>query len=157
MKFTFDYKVKPRYYHDMSGISKYWDIQVQKLIEIYDPKMGFSGLDYLWESIREYLKTTMGSKCTGYHIEKCKCMALYNDGVVQYYGEIIFDGSMSKENTSEFDIAEDFKEWMTCQLQVEHLYFDMNPIYNNLTGDVSVFVALDIETIRCKAELNTEI
>lgn len=157
MKFTFNYTVKPRYYHDMMGISKGWDIQVQKLISIYDPKMEFSGLDYLWESIQEYLAITMDSKCDGYHVEKCKCMALYNDRVVQYYGEIVFGGHVSKEGVGEFDITEDFKEWMTCQLQVEHLYFDMNPIYNNLTGDVSVFVVPDIETIQCKAELNTEI
>lgn len=157
MKFTFDYKVKPIYYHDMSGISKYWDIQVQKLIEIYDPKMEFSGLNYLWESIREYLEITMDSKCDGCHVEKCKCMALYNDGVIQYYGEIVFGGHISKEGIGEFDITEDFKEWMTYQLQVEHLYFDMNPIYNNLSGDVSVFIVPDVDMIHCKAELNTEI
>lgn len=84
-------------------------------------------------------------------------MALYNDRVVQYYGEIIFDGSISTEDIGEFDITEDFREWMTYQLQVECLYFDMNPIYNNLTGDVSVFVDPDIETIQCNAELNTKI
>lgn len=156
MKFTFNYMVKPHYYHELIGVSKDWDVQIQKLIEVYDSKMEFSGLDYLWEYIQDYLTATVSSKCLGYYVEKCACMALYNDGVVEYYGEILFGGSMSDENTGEFDITEDFKEWMTYKLQVEHLFFDMNPLYNNLTGDVSVFVAPDIETVQCKAKLNTE-
>ena len=55
-----------------------------------------------------------------------------------------------------YDISENFKEWLTQLLLDENLYFNMNPIMDNLSSDVSVFVAPDIETIQCKAELNTE-
>lgn len=83
-------------------------------------------------------------------------MALYDEGVVQYYGEIIFSGSMSKGNKGVYDISENFKEWLTQLLIDENLYFNMNPIMDNLSADVNVFVAPDIKTIQCKAELNTE-
>lgn len=156
MKFTFNYTVKPHYYHELMGVSKDWDIQIQKLIAVYDSKMEFVELEDLWDEIRDYLSGIVSSHCLGYYVEKCACMALYDKGVVQYYGEIIFSGSMSKGNEGVYDVSENFKEWLTRHLQHECLYFNMNPIYDNLSADVSVFVAPEVDTIQCKAELNTE-
>lgn len=157
MKFTFNYTVKPHYYHELIGISKDWDIQIQKLISVYDPKMDFVELEDLWSEIRDYLSGIVKSHCLCYYVEKCACMALYDEGVAQYYGEIIFSGSISKGNEGFYDISENFKEWLTELLQREHLYFNMNPIWSNLSDDVGVSVTTDVETIQCKAELNTEI
>ena len=156
MKFTFNYTVKPHYYHELIGISKDWDIQIQKLISVYDPKIDFVELEDLWSEIRDYLSGIVKPHCLCYYVEKCACMALHDEGVVQYYGEIVFSGSMSKGNEGVYDISENFKEWLTQLLLDENLYFNMNPIMDNVSADVSVFVAPDIETIQCKAELNTE-
>lgn len=49
MKFTFNYTVKPHYYHELIGISKDWDIQVQKLIFRVRPKDRFCGIGRLVE------------------------------------------------------------------------------------------------------------
>ena len=156
MKFTFNYTVQPYYYHELMGISKGWDTQIQKLIAQYDSKMEFTELEDLWDEVQDYLGGIVSSYCLGYYVDKCACMALYDNGVVQYYGEIIFSGSMSKGNEGIYDISENFKEWLTAHLQQWHLYFNMSPINDNLSADVSVSVTPDVDTIQCKAELDTQ-
>lgn len=78
----------------------------------------------------------------------------YLDNQIHLSGDV--DLMTPEEVGSGVDISENFKEWLTQLLLDENLYFNMNPIMDNLSADVSVFVAPDIETIQCKAELNTE-
>ena len=160
MKFTFDYRAKVRFSHDLSGETEKLDKKFDEMLDFNADKVKSNGVGDLDIYVMGYISELYGVKGTTNYINNgIDIKYEFEYGTVHFWGTAWFDIINTNGFWSDY-LTEDFKEYVTEKLcDMDDLNLDLDALYKKwsyLGYDGQVYVDLVEDSARCEASIEQD-
>lgn len=157
MKFTFDYRAKVRFSHELSGNDEKLDKKFDEMLDFNADKVKSNGVGDLDIYVMDYISELYGVKGTTNYINNgIDIKYEFEYGTVHFWGTAWFDIKNSKY-LWDGDLVEDFKEYVYEKLyDMDDLNLDLEILYKKLSYDGRVYAELVEDSARCEASIEQD-
>lgn len=157
MKFTFNYRAKVRFSHELSGQSDSLDKKFDEMLDFNADKVkayDIGDLDTCVIRFISQLYSTNGeTNCINNGID---VKYDFEYGTVHFCGVALFEITNGIAFWSDY-LTEQFKEYVTEKLcEMENLNLDLDILFKKLSYDGEVYVELIEDSARCEASIEED-
>lgn len=157
MKFTFDYRAKVRFSHELSGNDEKLDKKFDEMLDFNADKVKSNGVGDLDIYVMDYISELYGVKGTTNYINNgIDIKYEFEYGTVHVWGTAWFDIINTNGFWSDY-LTEDFKEYVTEKLcDMDDLNLDYDILFQKISYDGEVYVELIEDSARCEASIEQD-
>lgn len=157
MKFTFDYRAKVRFSHELSGQSDSLDKKFDEMLDFNADKVKAYDIGVLDTCVIHFISqlysTNGETNCINNGID---VKYEFEHGTVHFWGEALFEITNGTAFWSDY-LTEQFKEYVTEKLcEMENLNLDLDILFKKLSYDGEVYVELIEDNARCEASIDED-
>lgn len=160
MKFTFDYRAKVRFSHELSGNDEKLDKKFDEMLDFNADKVKSNGVGDLDIYVMGYISELYGVKGTTNYINNgIDVKYEFEYGTVHFWGTALFEITNESAFWSDY-LTEQLKEYVTEKLYaMDDLNLDLDALYKKwsyLGYDGQVYVDLVKDSAKCEASIEND-
>lgn len=160
MKFTFDYRAKVRFFHELSGNDEKLDKKFDELLDFNADKVASNGIGNLDINVMDFIRSLYGVEFGQYVNNGIEVNYQFEYGTVHFWGIAWFDIVDEIVDEDDFDnssVADEFGEYVTEKLcDMDDLNLDLEILHKKLSYDGRVRVELLTDTARCESMIEED-
>lgn len=163
MKFTFDYRAKVRFYHELSGNDEKLDKKFDEMLDFNADKVITHGIGNLDINVLDFIRSLYGVEHGHYINNGIELRYQFEYGTVHFWGVAWYDIMDEIVDENDFDdssVADEFGEYITEKLcDMDDLNLDLDVLckkWSYLGHDVQVHVGLVKDSAKCEAILEND-
>lgn len=160
MKFTFDYRAKVRFYHDLSGNDEKLDKKFDEMLDFNADKVASNGIGNLDINVMDFIRSLYGVEFGQYVNNGIEVNYQFDYGTVHFWGTAWFDIVDEIVDEDDFyndDVTDEFREYVTEKLcDMNDLNLDLDILFKKLRYDGQVYVELVEDSARCEASIEDD-
>ena len=156
MKFTFDYRAKVRFFHDLSGNNDKLDKKFDEMLDFNADKVVSNGIGNLDINVMDFIRSLYGVEFGQYINNGIEVDYQFEHGTVHLWGTAWFN-IVDEDDFYNDDVTDEFREYMTEKLcDMNDLNLDLDIFSKKLSYDVQVYVELVKDSARCEAVIEED-
>ena len=156
MKFTFDYRAKVRFFHDLSGNDDKLDKKFDEVLDFNADKVASNGIGNLDINVMDFIRSLYGVEFGQYVNNGIEVNYQFEYGTVHLWGTAWFN-IVDEDDFYNDDVTDEFREYMTEKLcDMNDLNLDLDIFSKKLSYDVQVYVELVKDSARCEAVIEED-
>ena len=156
MKFTFDYRAKVRFFHDLSGNDDKLDKKFDEILDFNADKVASNGIGNLDINVMDFIRSLYGVEFGQYVNNGIEVDYQLEHGTVHLWGTAWFN-IVDEDDFYNDDVTDEFREYMTEKLcDMNDLNLDLDILSKKLSYDVQVYVELVKDSARCEAVIEED-
>ena len=156
MKFTFDYRAKVRFYHELSGNDEKLDKKFDEMLDFNADKVVTNGIGNLDINVMDFIRSLYGVEFGQYVNNGIEVDCRFERGTVHLWGTAWFD-IVDEDDFYDDDASDEFGEYVTDKLcNMNDLNLDLEILYKKLSYDGRVYVELIEDSARCEAVIEED-
>ena len=156
MKFTFDYRAKVRFFHDLSGNDDKLDKKFDEMLDFNADKVASNGIGNLDINVMDFIRSLYGVEFGQYVNNGIEVDYQLEHGTVHLWGTSWFN-IVDEDDFYNDDVTDEFREYMTEKLcDMNDLNLDLDILSKKLSYDVQVYVELVKDSARCEAVIEED-
>ena len=160
MKFTFDYRAKVRFSHDLSGENEKLDKKFDEMLDFNADKVVTHGIGNLDINILDFIRSLYGVEYGQYVNNGIEVNYQFEYGTVHFWGTAWYDIMDEIVDEDDFDnsaVTDEFGEYVTEKLcNMDDLNLDLEILYKKLSYDGRVYVELLEDSARCEVTIEED-
>ena len=160
MKFTFDYRAKVRYSHELSGNDEKLDKKFDEMLDFNADKVKSNGVGDLDIYVMYYISELYGVQYSQYVNNGIEVNYQFEYGTVHFWGTAWYDIMDEIVDEDDFDnsaVTDEFGEYVTEKLcGMDDLNLDLEILYKKLSYDGRVYVELLEDSARCEVTIEED-
>lgn len=160
MKFTFDYRAKVRFSHDLSGSDEKLDKKFDEMLDFNADKVKANGIGNLDINVMDFVRSLYGVEYSQYVNNGIEVNYQFEYGTVHFWGTVWYDIVDEIVNEDDFDdsaVIDEFGEHVTDKLcDMDDLNLDLDILFKKLSYDGQVYVELLEDSVRCEASIEQD-
>ena len=160
MKFTFDYRAKVRFSHDLSGNGEKLDKKFDEMLDFNADKVVANGTGNLDINVMDFVRSLYGVQYSQYVNNGIEVNYQFEYGTVHFWGTAWYDIMDEIVDEDDFDnsaVTDEFGEYVTEKLcGMDDLNLDLEILYKKLSYDGRVYVELLEDSTRCEAMIEKD-
>lgn len=151
MKFTFDYRAKVRFFHDLSGIDEKLDKKFDEMLDFNADRVVSNGIGNLDINVMDFIRSLYGVEFGQYVNNGVEVDYQFEHGTVHFWGTAWFD-ILDEDDFYNDDVSDEFVEYVTDKLcDMNDLNLDLDILFKKLSYDGQVYVELVEDSALCEA------
>ena len=132
MKFTFDYRAKVRFYHELSGNDEKLDKKFDEMLDFNADKVVTNGIGNLDINVMDFIRSLYGVEFGQYVNNGIEVDYRFERGTVHLWGTAWFD-IVDEDDFYDDDVSDEFEEYVTDKLcNMNDLNLDLEILYKKL-------------------------
>lgn len=156
MKFTFDYRAKVRFFHDLSGNDDKLDKKFDEMLDFNADKVASNGIGNLDINVMDFIRSLYGVEFGQYVNNGIEVDYQFEHGTVHLWGTAWFD-IVDEDDFYNDDVSDEFVEYVTDKLcNMNDLNLDLDILSKKLSYDSQVYVELVEDSARCEAVIEED-
>lgn len=156
MKFTFDYRAKVRFFHDLSGNDDKLDKKFDEMLDFNADKVISNGIGNLDINVMDFIRSLYGVEFGQYVNNGIEVDYQFEHGTVHLWGTAWFN-IVDEDDFYNDDVTDEFREYVTAKLcDMNDLNLDLEILHTKLSYDGRVYVKLIEDTARCEALIDED-
>lgn len=156
MKFTFDYRAKVRFYHELSGNDDKLDEKFDEMLDFNADKVASNGIGNLDINVMDFIRSLYGVEFGQYVNDGIEVDYQFEHGTVHLWGTAWFD-IVDEDDFYNDDVTDEFREYVTDKLcSMNDLNLDLDILSKKLSYDSQVYVELVEDSARCEAVIEED-
>lgn len=156
MKFTFDYRAKVRFFHDLSGSDEKLDKKFDEVLDFNADKVVSNGIGNLDINVMDFIRSLYGVEFGQYVNNGIEVDYQFEHGTVHLWGTTWFD-IVDEDDFYNNDVSDEFVEYVTDKLcDMNNLNLDLDILFKKLSYDGQVYVELVENSARCEAVIEED-
>lgn len=160
MKFTFDYRAKVRFSHDLSGENEKLDKKFDEMLDFNADNVVTHGIGNLDINILDFIRSLYGVEYGQYVNNGIEVNYQFEYGTVHFWGTAWYDIMDEIVDEDDFDnsaVTDEFGEYVTEKLcNMYDLNLDLEILYKKLSYDGRVYVELLEDSARCESMIEQD-
>lgn len=160
MKFTFDYRAKVRFSHDLSGENEKLDKKFDEMLDFNADNVVTHGIGNLDINILDFIRSLYGVEYGQYVNNGIEVNYQFEYGTVHFWGTAwydIMDEIMDEDDFDNSAVTDEFGEYVTAKLcNMDDLNLDLEILYKKLSYDGRVYVELLEDSARCESMIEQD-
>lgn len=157
MKFTFDYRAKVRFYHELSGNDEKLDKKFDEMLDFNADKVVTNGIGNLDINVMDFIRSLYGVEFGQYVNNGIEVDYQFEHGTVHLWGTAWFDIVDEDDFYDDDDVSDEFGEYVTDKLcNMNDLNLDLDILFKKLSYDGQVYVELVEDSTRCEASIEDD-
>lgn len=160
MKFTFDYRAKVRFSHELSGNDEKLDKKFDEMLDFNADKVKSNGVGDLDIYVMYYISELYGAQYSQYVNNGIEVNYQFEYGTVHFWGTAWYDIMDEIVDEDDFDnsaVTDEFGEYVTEKLcGMDDLNLDLEILYKKLSYDGRVYVELLEDSARCEVTIEED-
>lgn len=160
MKFTFDYRAKVRFSHELSGNDEKLDKKFDEMLDFNADKVKSNGVGDLDIYVMDYISELYGVQYSQYVNNGIEVNYQFEYGTVHFWGTAWYDIMDEIVDEDDFDnsvVTDEFGEYVTEKLcGMDDLNLDLEILYKKLSYDGRVYVELLEDSARCEVTIEED-
>ena len=160
MKFTFDYRAKVRFSHELSGNDQKLDKKFDEMLDFNADKVKSNGVGDLDIYVMDYISELYGVQYSQYVNNGIEVNYQFEYGTVHFWGTAWYDIMDEIVDEDDFDnsaVTDEFGEYVTEKLcGMDDLNLDLEILYKKLSYDGRVYVELLEDSARCEVTIEED-
>lgn len=160
MKFTFDYRAKVRFSHELSGNDEKLDKKFDEMLDFNADKVKSNGVGDLDIYVMDYISELYGVQYSQYVNNGIEVNYQFEYGTVHFWGTAWYDIMDEIVDEDDFDnsaVTDEFGEYVTEKLYgMDDLNLDLEILYKKLSYDGRVYVELLEDSARCEVTIEED-
>ena len=160
MKFTFDYRAKVRFSHDLSGENEKLDKKFDEMLDFNADNVVTHGIGNLDINILDFIRSLYGVEYGQYVNNGIEVNYQFEYGTVHFWGTAWYDIIDEIVDDDDFDnsaVTDEFGEYVTEKLcNMDDLNLDLEILYKKLSYDGRVYVELLEDSARCESMIEQD-
>lgn len=160
MKFTFDYRAKVRFFHDLSGSDEKLDKKFEEMLDFNSDKVVSNGIGNLDINVMDFIRSLYGVEFGQYVNNGIEVDYQFEHGTVHFWGTTWYDIMDEIVGEDDFDngsVTDEFGEYVTEKLcDMSNLNLDLDILFKKLSYDGQVYVELVEDSARCEAVIEED-
>lgn len=160
MKFTFDYRAKLRFFHDLSGSDEKLDKKFDEMLDFNADKVVSNGIANLDINVMDFIRSLYGAEFGQYVNNGIEVDYQFEHGTVHFWGTAWYDIMDEIVGEDDFDngsVTDEFGEYVTDKLcDMNNLNLDLDILFKKLSYDGQVYVELVEDSARCEAVIEED-
>ena len=160
MKFTFDYRAKVRFSHDLSGNDEKLDKKFDEMLDFNADKVVANGTGNLDINVMDFVRSLHGVQYSQYVNNGIEVNYQFEYGTVHFWGTAWYDIMDEIVDEDDFDnsaVTDEFGEYVTEKLcNMDDLNLDLEILYKKLSYDGRVYVELLEDSARCEVTIEED-
>ena len=160
MKFTFDYRAKVRFSHDLSGNDEKLDKKFDEMLDFNADKVVANGTGNLDINVMDFVRSLYGVQYSQYVNNGIEVNYQFEYGTVHFWGTAWYDIMDEIVDEDDFDnsaVTDEFGEYVTEKLcNMDDLNLDLEILYKKLSYDGRVYVELLEDSARCEVTIEED-
>lgn len=160
MKFTFDYRAKVRFSHELSGNDEKLDKKFDEMLDFNADKVKSNGVGDLDIYVMDYISELYGIQYSQYVNNGIEVNYQFEYGTVHFWGTAWYDIMDEIVDEDDFDnsaVTDEFGEYVTEKLcGMDDLNLDLEILYKKLSYDGRVYVELLEDSARCEVTIEED-
>lgn len=160
MKFTFDYRAKVRFSHDLSGENEKLDKKFDEMLDFNADKVVTHGIGNLDINILDFIRSLYGVEYGQYVNNGIEVNYQFEYGTVHFWGTAwydIMDEIVDEDDFDDSTVTDEFSEYVTEKLcNMDNLNLDLEILHKKLSYDGLVYVELLEDSARCEAMIEKD-
>lgn len=160
MKFTFDYRAKVRFFHDLSGSDEKLDKRFDEMLDFNSDKVVSNGIGNLDINVMDFIRSLYGVEFGQYVNNGIEVDYQFEHGTVHFWGTAWYDIMDEIVGEDDFDngsVTDEFGEYVTDKLcDMSNLNLDLDILFKKLSYDGQVYVELVEDSARCEAVIEED-
>lgn len=160
MKFTFDYRAKVRFSHELSGNDEKLDKKFDEMLDFNADKVKSNGVGDLDIYVMYYISELYGVQYSQYVNNGIEVNYQFEYGTVHFWGTAWYDIMDEIVDEDDFDnsaVTDEFGEYVTEKLcGMDDLNLDLEILYKKLSYDGRVYVELLEDSARCEVTIEED-
>lgn len=159
MKFTFDYRAKVRFSHELSGNDEKLDKKFDEMLDFNADRVITHGIGNLDINVLDFIRSLYGVEYSQYVNNGIEVNYRFEYGTVHLWGTAYFD--IADDNGFyDSDVTDEFKEYVTEKLcDMEDLNLDLDALckkWGYLGHGGQVHVDLLKDSAKCEASIEND-
>ena len=159
MKFTFDYRGKVRFFHDLAGSDAKLDKKFDEMLDFNADKVVANGTGDLNINVMDFVRSLYGAQFGQYIDNGIEVNYQFEYGTVHFWGNIYFN-IVDEHGCYNDDVTDEFKEYLTAKLcDVSDLNLDLDALckkWSYLGHGGRVHVGLVKDSARCEVSIEQD-
>ena len=156
MKFTFDYRAKVRFFHDLSGNDDKLDKKFDEMLDFNADKVASNGISNLDINVMDFIRSLYGVEFGQYVNNGIEVDYQFEYGTVHLWGTAWFN-IVDEDDFYNDDVSDEFGEYVTEKLcDMNDLNLDLEILYKKLSYGCRVYVELVEDSARCEASIEDD-
>ena len=160
MKFTFDYRAKVRFFHDLSGNDEKLDKKFDEMLDFNADKVKTHGIGDLDINVMDFIRSLYGVEFGRYINNGIEVNYQFEYGTVHLWGTTWFDivdEIVDENDLDNSSVTDEFGEYVTEKLcNMDDLNLDLEILYKKLSYDGRVYVELLEDGARCEVTIEED-
>lgn len=160
MKFTFDYRAKVRFFHDLSGNDEKLDKKFDEMLDFNADKVKTHGIGDLDINVMDFIRSLYGVEFGRYINNGIEVEYQFEYGTVHLWGTAWFDivdEIVDENDLDNSSVTDEFGEYVTEKLcNMDDLNLDLEILYKKLSYDGRVYVELLEDSTRCEVTIEED-
>lgn len=160
MRFTFDYRAKVRFLHDLSGNDEKLDKKFDEMLDFNADKVVSNGIGDLDINVMDFIRSLYGVQYGQYVNNGIEVNYQFEYGTVHFWGTAwydIIDEIVDEDDFDDSAVTDEFGEYVTEKLcGMDDLNLDLEILYKKLSYDGRVYVELIENGARCDATIEQD-
>ena len=160
MKFTFDYRAKVRFSHELSGNDEKLDKKFDEMLDFNADKVKSNGVGDLDIYVMYYISELYGVQYSQYVNNGIEVNYQFEYGTVHFWGTAWYDIMDEIVDEDDFDnsaVTDEFGEYVTEKLcGMDDLNLDLEILYKKLSYDGRVYGELLEDSARCEVTIEED-
>lgn len=156
MKFTFDYRAKVRFFHELSGSDEKLDKKFDEMLDFNADKVVSNGIGNLDINVMDFVRSLYGVEFGQYVNNGIEVDYQFEHGTVHFWGTAWFD-IVDEDDFYNDDVSDEFGEYVTDKLcDMNDLNLDLDILFKKLSYNGQVYVELIEGSARCEAAIEED-
>ena len=160
MKFTFDYRAKVRFFHDLSGNDEKLDRKFDEMLDFNADKVVANGTGNLDINVMDFIRSLYGVQYSQYVNNGIEINYQFEYGTVHFWGTAwygIMDEIVDEDDFDNSAVTDEFGEYVTEKLcNMDDLNLDLEILYEKLSYDGRVYVELLEDSAHCESMIEKD-
>ena len=160
MKFTFDYRAKVRFSHELSGNDEKLDKKFDEMLDFNADKVVANGTGNLDINVMDFVRSLYGVEYGQYVNNGIEVNYQFEYGTVHFWGTAwydIIDEIVDEDDFDDSAVTDEFGEYVTEKLcGMDDLNLDLEILYKKLSYDGQVYVELIENGARCDTTIEQD-
>lgn len=156
MKFTFDYRAKVRFFHELSGSDEKLDKKFDEMLDFNADKVVSNGIGNLDINVMDFVRSLYGVEFGQYVNNGIEVDYQFEHGTVHFWGTAWFN-IVDEDDFYNDDVSDEFGEYVTDKLcDMNDLNLDLDILFKKLSYNGQVYVELIEGSARCEAAIEED-
>lgn len=160
MKFTFDYRAKVRFSHELSGSWDDLDKEFDEMLDFNADKVVTRGIGNLDTNVLDFIRSLYGVEYCQYVNNGIDIYYQFEHGTVHLWGTVWYDIVDEIVGEDDFDngsVTDEFGEYVTEKLcDMDDLNLDYDILFQKISYDGEVYVELIEDSARCESSIEED-